>query len=580
VEAGRSRARKWVRDDDDAVQVRKARAFCTRVIDAYWTGIQPEGDAVPRPSLIKPYETASLPDPAHRLARQLGSSVSKAGPLEAGFQIGGIYTATLPKAYQSRYGVYYTPPSLTRRLLDVATAAGVDWASDTVLDPACGGGAFLAPAALRMMEARPKEPPEATIEHVAEHLTGYEIDAFGAWMSRVSLEAAMLDVCREAGTRLPNVVEVTDSLEKARDDADSDRSFDLVLGNPPYGRITLSSEERERFDRSLFGHANVYGLFTDLALRLTGERGRVAYVTPTGFLAGKYFKALRGLLGAEAPPVHVDFLSARKGVFAEVLQETLLAVYDKSAATDEAASACVVTPTEETLRIEDAGTFTLPADATQPWIIPRSPEQGRIVEGMQSMTNRVSDYGYQISTGPLVWNRHKDQLRAEPGPDTYPLVWSESVTPDGDFTFRAEKKNHEPYFAPAQGEDWLVVTEPCVLVQRTTAKEQDRRLIAAELPSSFIADNGGVVVENHLNMIYATGDGADVSVPALAALLNSRIVDQAFRCISGSVAVSAYELEALPLPSVDAIHRVDAMLGDGATQEQIEAFLEEAYLSR
>ncbi len=41
-----------------------------------------------------------------------------------------------------------------------------------------------------------------------------------------------------------------------------------------------------------------------------GPGSVIAYVKSTGFLAGEYFKALRTLLAAEAPPVAVDFMRA------------------------------------------------------------------------------------------------------------------------------------------------------------------------------------------------------------------------------------------------------------------------------
>src|SRR5205823_10639815 len=132
----------------------------------------------------------------------------------------------------------------------------------------------------------------------------------------------------------------------------------------------------------------------------------------------------------------------------------------------------------------------------------------------------------------------------------YPLIWAEAVTPDCRFVFRSEKKNHEPYFEPRHGEDWLITRTPCVLVQRTTAKEQKRRLIAAELPGEFIRLHGAVVIENHLNMIRPTTECPGISTAALTALFNSDVVDEAFRCINGSVAVSAAELEALPTPAL------------------------------
>lgn len=192
------------------------------------------------------------------------------------------------------------------------------------------------------------------------------------------------------------------------------------------------------------------------------------------------------------------------------------------------------------------------------------------------MPARLSDWGYRVSTGPLVWNRFKPQLRERAVRGTLPLVWAEAVTADGRFIFRAEKKNHAPFFKVEAGDDWLVVDQPSVLVQRTTAKEQPRRLIAAELPREFVDEHGGVIVENHLNMVRATSS-ARVSAAAVAAVLNSDVVDQLFRCISGSVAVSAFELEAIPLPSASEMKDIERLVSNGATRDTLEKALRQIY---
>jgi adenine-specific DNA-methyltransferase len=121
------------------------------------------------------------------------------------------------------------------------------------------------------------------------------------------------------------------------------------------------------------------------------------------------------------------------------------------------------------------------------------------------------------------------------------------------------------------------VTQPCVLVQRTTAKEQARRLIAAELPQQLIAQHSAVIVENHLNMVRPLNGTPKISPAAVAAVLNSRSADQAFRCISGSVAVSAFELEALPLPSVEQMRSIERLLQVGAPGAAIENILQAIY---
>jgi adenine-specific DNA-methyltransferase len=513
-----------------------------------------------------PTASDSVPDMASRVARLMGTAASALDPVDAGYFIGTTYAGLLPLQIRRRLGIYYTPPALVTRLLDQATAAGVDWTAWTVLDPACGGGAFLAPVAQRMMKHLSHLEPGALLDHLATVLRGFEVDPFAAWLSQVLLDATVMPLYRAAGRRLPPMIDVRNSLTREP----GDTRYDLVIGNPPYGRVTLSPRTRQRYARSLYGHANLYGLFTDLALRWTRPGGVISYVTPTSFLSGEYFTRLRDLLGKEAPPVSVDFIRQRKGVFDDVLQEALLATYRRSGSPG-AAPVHFLTPLDlSAVEITPAGSFSLPRPAHHPWLVPRTPDQQLLVATLRSMPHRLADWGYQVSTGPLVWNRHKDQLRARAERGTYPLIWAEAVTPDGSFVFRSRKKNHQPYFRIQTGDDWLLIREPCVLVQRTTATEQSRRLIAAELPANFIRTARAVVVENHLNMLKPLGPAPAVSPAVLAAFLNSAAADQAFRCISGSVAVSAYELEALPLPPPASLRRLGALLTSGASLAAIK----------
>ena len=470
--------------------------------------------------------------------------------------------------------MYYTPPALTDRLLDMAEEAGIDWRTASVLDPACGGGAFLLPTALRIKKALADIPPKQQLKAITRQLRGFEIDPFGAWLAQAWLEIGLSDLLAVTGLRLPAVVHVCDSLAQ---DA-PDQLYDLLVGNPPYGRVALSPQQRRHFGRSLYGHANLYGVFTDIALRWTRPGGVIAYVTPTSFLAGEYFKALRSTLAAEAPPLAVDFVEARSGVFEDVLQEALLATYRMGGTAGVTRVHYLAVSSDVAAVVTHAGHFTLPRPSALPWPAPRVPAHQRVVACLGRMKHRLEDWGYRVSTGPLVWNRHKDQLRVRLAENTFPLVWAEAVTADGRFIHRADKRNHLPYFQTQDGDDWLKLRVPCVLVQRTTAKEQQRRLIAAAMPASFVKKHGAVIVENHLNMILPEGRRRPkVSAAALTAFLNSSIADEAFRCISGSVAVSAFELEALPLPPASKMASIDELLRRNAKSEVVDAHIRALY---
>ena len=578
IESGSMKARRLASSVKPEDRLDFARAMVYGVVCAYWEGLQARSRW--RLPLRKPpfdYQATPVPPEASALAQTIGKAVSLLEPPDAGYRIGMVYTGMMPDRLRAELGAYYTPPALCERLLDMATEAGVDWRSARILDPACGGGAFLAPVARRIMENLDDCSAETVLENIQNRLCGFELDPFAAWLSQVFLDVTLGELYFETGTRPGSLVLVLDTMEQSP----GEEGFDLVVGNPPYGRVSLSPDLRNRFRRSLFGHANLYGVFTDLALRFARPGGVIAFVTPTSFLAGEYFKNLRGLLGREAPPVSIDFVGERKGVFTDVLQETLLATYRRggdSGAGSDAGKVHFITPGPDgSITTKPAGTFGLPEEPAQPWVMPRSEDQCLLVRQAGRLPYRLADYGYTVSTGPLVWNRHKESLRGGPGKGRYPLIWAESVRSYGAFEFRAVKRNHKPYFEPKPNERWVVTDSPCVLSQRTTSKEQSRRLKAAELPMSFVEKHGGVVVENHLNIIRPLDGEPKVTPAALSALLNSEVVDRLFRCMNGSVAVSAYELKSLPLPSPEDVKAIDRMVHRRAKRKTVERAVERLY---
>lgn len=569
VELVRARvmARAWCATIPDARRIAQAALFARAAMEAFAAKI------APTVILSAPFIAVrgKLDATASRLAGSIGCEAAALPVPEACHFLTSLYTALLPDGERSALGAFYTPPALTHRLLDLAAEGGTNWATARILDPASGGGAFLLEAARRMKAALEGSEPAFILAQIGSRLQGLELDPHAASLSQAALEVLLSDLSTASGRTTPICVRVCDTLEEV-----PTAQYDLVVGNPPYGRVKLAPEQRERYARSLYGHANLYGLFTDIALRWTRPGGLIAYLTPTSMLGGQYYKALRQLLAREAPPVAIDFVHARRGIFDDVLQETLLALYRKSGKQQQFHVHYLNVDNEREARLTRNGQVGLPDDSHSPWLAPREPGHIELVKAAEGMAARLADWGYKVSTGPLVWNRFKTQMRNRAGRGLCPLIWAEAVTADGRFIFRADRKNHAPYFKIEAGDGWLVVDRSCIIVQRTTAKEQSRRLIAAELPQNFIDAHGGVVVENHLNMVRAAGK-PKVSPATVAAILNSDVLDQMFRCISGSVAVSAYELESIPLPPASAMVTIERMVARGASATAIGKALRRLY---
>lgn len=547
----------------DRVRVQQARAFCAHAIESFWKALcERHGTSIKIKPLSLSVPIVALD--ARRVAEDAGRLVASFPVEDAGYLIGSIYTVMLPASLRSSLGAYYTPPPLVSRLLDLAESAGFDFAKGSAVDPACGGGAFLAPLAMRMVRHAGNSSSELILRRLGKRLKGIELDPFAAWMSSVLLEAAVLPLCVASKRRMADVVTVADALGQREIG-----QFDLVIGNPPYGRVTLDEQRRADYARSLYGHANLYGLFTDLALHLAKPGGVVAYLTPTSFLGGQYFKALRELLTDQATPVAFDFVSDREGVFDDVLQETLLTTFTKDRREAPSSISVIVPKGLNAARVEQVGHMSVAA-AGRPWLLPRKPSDAAFLDAVSKMPTRLSDLGFVVSTGQLVWNRHRDQLRTSSERGALPLIWAESVTQSG-FSFAANKRSHVPFLAVREDQPHLVTKRASVLVQRTTSKEQTRRLLAAVIPQAFLDKHGGAVVENHLNLVYVPESSKGmVSAGTIAELLNTEAVDRLFRCISGSVAVSAYELQALPLPTAVQLAELERFISFGAGKLAIE----------
>ncbi|MGH3002428.1 MAG: Eco57I restriction-modification methylase domain-containing protein [Gaiellaceae bacterium] len=460
---------------------------------------------------------------------------------ESPHEFGEAYIDALDPATRLQHGRHYTPALLAAELWSevIAVASG----NGPVVDPAAGAGALLIPPLRGYVQAA--LDPAKALREVSAQLGGTDLDPIAVWLGNALLAAELLPLWSrlpaEEREPLPTLLRVGDGLARAHD-----RPQTIVM-NPPYGRVRLSSDARERWQSTLYGHANRYALFLQAAIERVRPGGVVAAVIPTSFLGGAYFQRLRAFVAREAPLVRLAFVDARAGVFGgDVLQETCLAIFQKAASSRQVAcSQVIINGASARLHLPQA---VLPlAREDRPWLLPRTPGDGSLIRKASQLEARLSDYGWKASTGPLVWNRHKPQIDSAHRDGAVPILWAADL--EGGEIRRAAAREAQRWILLRPQDDFMRLTEPTILVQRTTAPEQPRRLVVSALDAATLAEWGGaVVVENHVNVLRCSDVESALSRPLLRRLLNTETFDRLYRCLTGSVAVSAYELEALPLP--------------------------------
>src|SRR5262249_30358531 len=197
------------------------------------------------------------------------------------------------------------------------------------------------------------------------------------------------------------------------------------------------------------------------------------------------------------------------------------------------------------------------------WLLPRRAGDTPVAAAAAAAPLRLADLGYRCSTGPLVWNRRAADLTPTPGPGTVPVLWGADI--DGGVVHRDPARDRLRYLRLRAGDEpVLVLDTPAILVQRTTAPEQPRRLVVAALcPDALRRFGGRLVVENHVNVIRSVSPDPLLTRQALAAVLAAEPLDRVLRSLSGSVAVSAYELESLPFPDTDTVQSWNGLTGAG-----------------
>ncbi len=477
--------------------------------------------------------------------------------LDAAYWLSSAYAMTIDASHRKQLAMYFTPASLTEGLMDDLDAQGVNFGSQSFMDPACGGAAFLAPIALRMRTALKRRGYTSLklLKHVEKHLHGSDLDKTLCALSNHFLCMALYEEIQKTGYIPSFKIHSRDSLTHF---ASAAETIDVIVCNPPYRKMTAKELEplRPAYAEVIEAQPNLYALFITLCVRLLRIGGHAALVTPTSFLSGQYFGRLRKFLLHNAEIRHIGMVSDRQGVFIDVEQETALTVLRRRTENHRGRVRADVSIVSASGHYTNVGKCILPNSGAA-WPIPRSVDDVSILKKAALSRFRLSDYGYRVRIGAYVWNRDRrpkfesfSDVRRRKAHTAIPLMWSRDITPGK--LVRLESKSSfdgEHRFVDLGSKSHpSLVTSPCVVMQRVTSKDQRHRLVVAAVSPSIFDTYGGFIGENHVVIIEATSNRPTLPPTRLAKLLSAHAVDRYFRCISGATNVSAFELNQLALP--------------------------------
>lgn len=325
-------------------------------------------------------------------------------------------------------------------------------------------------------------------------------------------------------------------------------TFDLIIGNPPYKKISKDAPEATHMEEVCYGTPNMYFLFWAMGIHNLKEGGELVYIIPRSWTSGAYFERFRKYLLSHCVITDIHIFGSRDKVFdAEtVLQETVI-VKVKKDSTKPRKIRISSSNTSDFLGLRhfDVDYDIVVGNNGYIYLVTNEKEAA-ILSALGKFPSTLATDDLRMKTGLIVDFRTKEVLRNEPSDGTYPLFYSQHIK-EGRIVWPVGK---EFEFIYTDRKGYLQENTNYLFVKRFTAKEEKRRLQCGIYLSSDYPEYDYISTENKINYIKCTSQD---EVYGLYVLLNSTIYDQYYRILNGSTQVNSTEINNMPVPSKETI---------------------------
>lgn len=455
-----------------------------------------------------------------------------------------------------------------------------------VLDPGAGAGSLTAALVERLCSGTRKPRSVSLYCYEIDELLGRHL---GNTLRDASEQLSRAQIQTDSTLNGSDFIFSNASGDQGDIFSEADSGFTHVIMNPPYKKINSASAYRTALRRAGIETSNLYTGFMFLAMQRLRTDGEMVAIVPRSFCNGPYFKPFREKFFSVMVLRHIHVFEKRNSAFKsdDVLQENIIIHATKGGRPSEVK---ITTSRDANFEIDPDNLDCVAEDMTQratPYqsvIRPNDSDrfvrvmaddlEQAIADRMAQFNTTLSDLRIEVSTGPVVDFRLKNDLRAQPEEETAPLLYPAHFRHRSLVCPKAINKANAIKVSDTSRKWLWKNTGHFVVTRRFTSKEERRRITASvyssELPGEFIG------FENHLNVFHAKQAGMPRNLAfGLSVYLNSSIVDRFFRQFNGHTQVNAADLRSLHYPEREALERIGKQTGDAIlSQYEIDNVIE------
>ena len=441
----------------------------------------------------------------------------------------------------------------------------------TILDPACGSGAFLN-AALQHLIKEHKHIDELEkkvlgyslefqdVEHhiLENNLYGVDINEESVGIAQLALWLRTAKKHRKLNSLNQNI-KCGNSLisdpaiagskafdwQKEFPQVFKKGGFDVVIGNPPYVRPHYLNDETKRHLWNAFQtyerKADLYVCFMEMALRLVKQKGYTSFIVSDGWLRLDSFEKIRQFILQNASVLNiVDFT---KDIFDSATVKTCIFIFKEGTIEKNIVQAAVI---DDYLDLNNIAYHSI------------------CQEAFNNTYKNVFDLSIDESSTVL---KNKMKLGSQPlgalfslafglktGDDERFLTFNPSISTDCKKLIRGADVNR--WLINFKGEYVIYQPEQMRLNKSTARPGTADRF---EQPKVLVRDTGGGLMATYDDSAYYAKDviiieqkeQSTIILKALAILLNSRLLRWYYETTFPTLHVQRNELASLPIPHLD-----------------------------
>lgn len=423
--------------------------------------------------------------------------------------LGLLYQSLRAMGSRKASGSYYTPATLAKRLVEKHLPAL--FPHQTVFDPSCGTGIFL----LQMPDILP-----------LKNIYGNDINPLCVTLTRINLALKYHITSKEELEILQRNITVSDFLQEKA--AASRNTYDMIIGNPPWG-AKLSAQEkkayRNQFTCAVGSSVEIYDLFIEQSLNYLNPNGVLAFVLPEAILTVNSHTPVRELLLKNTCVHSVEYLGE---AFEQVHCPSIIFAVQKSTARPFFK--------DVTVTLSDCSMYstcierTIYADSFNFGITDTEYQLLQKISSCPSVTTLVEQAGFALG---IVTGNNAELLHKTPAPGLEPVIKGSDISKYHINSISGYVEFNPESFQQTAPEEFYRAPEKLIY-----------RFINKQL--IFAYDNTGLLSLNSCNILIPHIPG--LSVKYILAVLNSSVAQFFFEKKFRSVKVLRSHLEQIPIP--------------------------------